>query len=48
MRQYDVTNPRKPKLAGSVHIGGIVRRTLHPNGKKYAGARCDAQCTSVC
>jgi selenium-binding protein 1 len=27
MRQYDVTDPRKPKLAGSVHIGGIVRRT---------------------
>ena len=37
MRQYDVTDPRKPKLAGSVHIGGIVRRTPHPNGKKYAG-----------
>ena len=37
MRQYDVTDPRRPKLAGSVHIGGIVRRTLHPNGKKYAG-----------
>ena len=29
--------PRKPKLAGSVHIGGIVRRTPHPNGKTYAG-----------
>ena len=28
MRQYDVTDPRKPKLAGSVHVGGIVRRTL--------------------
>ena len=27
MRQYDVTEPRKPKLAGSVHVGGIVRRT---------------------
>ena len=37
MRQYDVTNPRKPKLAGSVHVGGIVRRTPHPNGKAYAG-----------
>jgi selenium-binding protein 1 len=30
MRQYDVTDPRKPKLAGSVHIGGIARRTPPP------------------
>ena len=37
MRQYDVTEPRKPKLAGSVHTGGIVRRTAHPSGKAYAG-----------
>ena len=37
MRQYDVTDPRKPKLAGSVRIGGIARRTPHPNGKAYAG-----------
>jgi methanethiol oxidase len=37
MRQYDVTDPRKPKLAGSVHVGGIARRTPHPNGKVYAG-----------
>ena len=37
MRQYDVTDPRKPILAGSVHIGGIARRTPHPNGKAYAG-----------
>ena len=37
MRQYDVTEPRKPKLAGSVHVGGIARRTAHPSGKVYAG-----------
>ena len=37
MRQYDVTDPRKPKLAGLGPIGGIVRRTPHPNGKPYAG-----------
>jgi selenium-binding protein 1 len=37
MRQYDVSNPRKPKLAGSVHLGGIARRTPHPNGKAFAG-----------
>lgn len=30
MRQYDVSDPFQPKLTGSVHIGGIVRRTAHP------------------
>lgn len=30
MRQYDVSDPLKPKLTGSVHIGGIVRRAGHP------------------
>jgi selenium-binding protein 1 len=37
MRQYDVSDPRAPKLAGSVHIGGIARRTVHPNGKAFGG-----------
>ena len=37
MRQYDVTEPRKPKLTGSVRIGGIARHTAHPNRKPYAG-----------
>ena len=37
MRQYDVTEPRKPKLAGSVRIGGMARHTAHPSGKAYAG-----------
>jgi selenium-binding protein 1 len=31
MRQYDVSDPFAPKLTGSVHIGGIVRRTPHPS-----------------
>jgi methanethiol oxidase len=31
MRQYDVSDPFQPKLVGSVHIGGIVRRTPHPS-----------------
>jgi len=31
MRQYDVSNPFAPKLTGSVHIGGIVRRATHPH-----------------
>ncbi len=30
MRQYDVSDPFKPKLVGSVHIGGIARRASHP------------------
>ncbi|HXH11972.1 MAG TPA: selenium-binding family protein [Alphaproteobacteria bacterium] len=30
MRQYDVSDPFNPKLAGSVHLGGIVRRAAHP------------------
>ena len=37
MRQYDVTEPRKPKLTGSVRIGGIARRTPHPSGNAFAG-----------
>jgi methanethiol oxidase len=31
MRQYDVSDPRNPKLTGSVHLGGIVRRAAHPS-----------------
>lgn len=30
LRQYDVSDPFKPQLTGSVHIGGIVRRAEHP------------------
>jgi methanethiol oxidase len=30
MRQYDVSDPFNPRLAGAVRIGGIVRRTPHP------------------
>ncbi len=37
MRQYDVSDPMNPTLAGSVHIGGITRRTAHPNGATYLG-----------
>ena len=35
MREYDVTDPRKPKLAGRFDIGGIVP-DADPNGKVYA------------
>jgi selenium-binding protein 1 len=27
LRQYDVTNPFEPRFLGSIHLGGIVRRT---------------------
>jgi methanethiol oxidase len=37
LRQYDVSNPRKPSLAGSVRIGGIAKRTRHVDGKPFAG-----------
>jgi len=30
MRVYDVSEPTNPKLTGSVHLGGIVRRAAHP------------------
>jgi selenium-binding protein 1 len=31
LRQYDVSDPFNPRLTGSVHLGGIVRRTAHPS-----------------
>jgi methanethiol oxidase len=30
MRQYDVSDPFNPRLAGSLRIGGIVKRSPHP------------------
>ena len=37
MRQDHVSDPHKPRLTGSVHVGGITRRTPHPNGKEFRG-----------
>ena len=37
LRQYDVSDPMHPRLAGSVHLGGIARRTPHPNGSVFGG-----------
>ena len=37
LRQYDVTGPMKPTLAGSVRIGGIVQQARHPNGQPFGG-----------
>lgn len=31
MRRYDVSDPFRPELIGSVRIGGIAKRTAHPN-----------------
>jgi methanethiol oxidase len=36
-RQYDVTDPFTPKLTGSVHLGGIVRKAAHPRGGALNG-----------
>jgi methanethiol oxidase len=31
LRQYDVSDPFNPRHTGSVHLGGIVRKTAHPS-----------------
>ncbi len=36
MIQYDVSDPFNPKLVGSVHIGGIVRKASHPRKPNQA------------
>ena len=36
LRQYDVSDPFNPALAGSVRIGGIVSRTPHPKRPERA------------
>jgi selenium-binding protein 1 len=37
LRQYDVSDPMKPKIAGSVRVGGIPTHTPHPNGRPFGG-----------
>ena len=37
LRQYDVSDPMKPELAGSVRIGGVARHANHPSGKAFGG-----------
>jgi selenium-binding protein 1 len=37
LRQYDVTDPMKPRLSGSVRVGGIVDHAAHPAGKPIGG-----------
>jgi selenium-binding protein 1 len=37
LRQYDVSDPMAPKLAGSVQVGGIADHKPHPDGKAFGG-----------
>jgi len=39
LRRYDVSDPHNPQFTGSVHLGGIVRRTPHAKrpGEKLNG-----------
>ena len=34
LKQYDVSDPAAPREVGSVHLGGIVRRTAAPRGAR--------------
>jgi methanethiol oxidase len=36
-RQYDVSDPFNPKLTGSVHLGGIMRKAAHPRNGALDG-----------
>jgi selenium-binding protein 1 len=35
LHQYDVSDPMNPVLEGKVELGGIVKKTKHPNGKPF-------------
>lgn len=37
VRQYDVSDPWRPVLVSQLWLGGIARRTRHPNGKSFPG-----------
>jgi selenium-binding protein 1 len=37
LRQYDVSDPFKPNLTGSVYLGGIVRKAGHPRKESING-----------
>jgi selenium-binding protein 1 len=41
LRQYDVSDPRKPTLSGSVRIGGVAKHTPHVDGKPRGRATDD-------
>jgi selenium-binding protein 1 len=37
LKRYDVSDPRRPRETGSVHLGGIVRRAAHPASGELTG-----------
>jgi selenium-binding protein 1 len=37
IKQYDVSDPFRPRETGSVHLGGIVRRASHPRSGPLNG-----------
>lgn len=37
LRQYDVSDPAKPKLTGQIWLGGVIGKTAELNGKKLEG-----------
>jgi selenium-binding protein 1 len=37
IKRYDVSDPFKPRETGSVHLGGIVRKSAHPNSGPLNG-----------
>jgi selenium-binding protein 1 len=37
LKQYDVSDPMQPRVAGSVRIGGIAQRGAHPSGRRFGG-----------
>jgi selenium-binding protein 1 len=37
LKRYDVSDPASPREAGSVHLGGIVRRSAHPSAGQVNG-----------
>lgn len=37
VRQYDVSDPWQPVLLSQLWLGGIARRTRHPNGQRFSG-----------
>ncbi len=37
VRQYDVTDPRKPRLAGQLYLGGVIGKAAAVRGRKLTG-----------
>jgi selenium-binding protein 1 len=37
LRQYDVSDPMAPRLAGSVRVGGVAKHAKHPSGRPFGG-----------